>query len=278
MFLSNRIITSIGGVLTDVSETLSDPLATYQTIPLETGDALYIGSDLPFNHRWFQVQVANDVSASVSLSLWSGTEWNVVVEVIDQTKTAGVPFAKSGIIAWTPNRLKSWSREDSTADMADLSTLTIYNLYWAKLTVSANLKATTSLELIGHKFSSDAQLTNQYPDLAASDMKTAYKSGKTTWDDQAFEAAEYIIQDLKSMQIAWTPNMILDWAVFKNASVHKTAEIIYRAFGDDYKDQALEAHKAYRSAMNVKMFNLDTNQNAILEPMEARAITGWISR
>ena len=278
MLSNQRILIERSGTVTDSSVDLNEYLSGSVTLSIEADDSIYLGSDLPFNHRWFEITTANSSASAVSVYLWSGTQWNQAVDVIDQTSVTGKTLAQSGIISWVPDRQKTWSSQDSTESMDDLSDFKIYDMYWVKITFSGDLHASSSLLHVGHKFSSDAQLEAQYPELAQSTLKAAFKTGKTTWNDQTFEAAGYIIQDIKSMRIARSENQILDWQVFKNASVHKTAEIIFRAFGDDYEDNLVSAMKAYSKAMDIKFFNIDQNSDARLEPVERQVSTGWMSR
>ena len=287
MLRHNRVLWKSGvSTLNDLSKKLSDPLSGAEVIPFLTAtDAIFIGSDLPFNHRWFEVSVANNVVASPSVAVWDGSTWIPCVDVIDETvASGGKTLSQSGLISWVPDRLdSSWSRIDFTEELPDseiLSTVKIYDLYWVKMTFNANLRASTSLGYIGHKFSSDSDLFAEYPDLNNTDLMTAFASGgtKTDWKDQEFLAAEYIIQDLRNLQVIWSKNQILDPQLFKSASVHKTAEIIYRSFGDDYKDDKESSAQAYKQCMSKKSFNVDLNLNATLDEKETQPTTNWMTR
>lgn len=279
MLLYNRVILKQGSTLTDLSVNLNNPLSGNETIAITAAtDTLILGSDMPFNHRWFEVSTANASASTVSVYLWSGSEWNQAVDVIDQTAVAGKTFAQSGVISWVPNRLKTWGIEDDSADMSDLSSLNIYGLYWVKIVFSGDLSGTTALKYVGHKFSSDADLASEYPDLSDSNMKTAFTAGKTDWKDQAFSAAEYIIRDLRDAGIVTSPSQILDWAHYTKPSIHKTAELIYSAFGQDYKDDIAKANAKYKEQIKLRFHPIDQNKDAKLNPME-REVTGrWMTR
>lgn len=279
MLTNHRVIFKDNTVLRDLSIKMNEYLSGTETIAFVAGeDSIYIGSDLPFNHRWVEVSTANDVASVVSVSLWNGSEWKAAVDVIDQTSTNGVTLAQSGIISWTPDKDHSWMNEDSTEDISDLSTLKIYDMYWVKISFSVSLKATTALKYVGYKFSSDEQLTAEYPELASSSLKDGHTTGKTSWNDQAFVAAEYIVADLKSMNIIWNRNQIIDWPLLKMASIHKTAEIVFRAFGAEYQEEIQDTHKAYRSSLNMKMFHVDLNRDARLTEGEKLDTVGFLSR
>lgn len=279
MLHNNRIITKISGTLTDHSVQLSEFDTGASTIAITTSDALYLGSDYPFNHRYIEIGTANDQASSISVSLWSGTAWVSAVDVIDQTKVSGACLAQSGIISWVPDRDQtSWSPQANSKDISDLSTTRIYDLYWVKLTFSGDLKASTSLKYVGHKFSTDAQLETEYPDLLRSDLMTAFKAGKTNWLEQTIGAAEYIVQSLREKGIIISRDQILDWSLFQRASIHKTAEIIMSAFGEDYRDAASRASGRYKNSLDLKAYSVDQDKNAQLTPKEKAPTTEWLTR
>ncbi len=278
---NHRVIWKNNLTLTDISIEMNNYLEGTKTIDFVAAeDKLFIGSELPFNHRWFEVSTVNDQASAVSSAeLWNGYSWIPMVDIIDETSVSGVALAKSGNISWVPDRTASaWTAQQSTEQISDLSTLKIYNLYWVRLSFSADWKNTTALQFIGHKFSNDTDLSAEYPELSQSQIKTAYAAGKTTWNDQHLAAADQIIKDLKSKGIIWSKNQILDPEKFRLPSIHLTAAIIYRGMGAAYDDQRAEAFRSYKAAMDIKYFNVDTNANASLDDIERLQDTAWMSR
>lgn len=284
MLLNNRIFLSKAGTLRDLSSTVNDIFTggpEVLNLTTTAGDALYIGSDIPFNHRYFQVIAPNAAVASLGVQVWTGSEWQDVVDIIDQTKSAstGATLAHSGIISWVPNRrAASWAFTPFTEDMPDLASLRIYDFFWVKIKASASLTGTTSAKYIAHKFSGDTELFAQYPDFADANFMAAFKTGKTNWDDQSFLAAEQIIQDLRGLGIIWSSAQILDWQVFSKASIHKTAQIIYNAMGDKFKDNRAAAAADYKDNLQVRNYNVDSNANADLEPEEKTKLSSYLTR
>jgi len=279
VLLNNRVIWKDNATLRDLSISLSNPLSQTETMALVAAeDAIYLGSDLPFNHRWFEVSSANAVACDISIELWNGQSWKSAVDVIDQTKLAGATLAQSGFISWVPDRDHTWDMEQTTADMSDLSTLKIYDMFWVRLKFTADVTGTTALKYIGHKFSSDADLVAEYPSMASATLKGAYSTGKTTWTDQHFLAAEYIIQEMRAQRLVWSPNQILDWAQFKPASVHRTAAIIFTALGQDYVEELKSAMDQYKSALKIKAFNIDQNANARVDAKETKSRVEFLGR
>lgn len=277
---NNRVIYKSGSTFTDLSVNLSNPVSGIETVQITAAtDALYLGSDLPFNHRFIDINHSNTSDSSVSVSIWDGSQWIACVDVIDETKEGLHTFHNAGILSWVPNRYSgSWNRTDNTENMSDLADFSIYDMYWVKLTFSGNFSANSSIKYIGHKFSTDSDLFVQYPDLSSTELMEAFATGKADWHDQAYIAAEYIIQDLRERKIIFSKNQILDWAIFKNASVHKTAQLILNAFGKDYADQTIKAAQDYQAAMKLGVFNIDKNSDAILDQSEKFIEQGFMSR
>lgn len=281
MLINSRVILNKNGTLTDLTLPLSDFHSNTVVVNIDTGtDYLYVGSDLPFNHRYFMLSVVNSVAASVSVDLWSGDGWTAAIDVLDGSVIGNASMAQSGIISWTPDPDKSsWSYDD-TNEMPNsgLETLKIQGLYWARLKWSASLTDTMALQYVGHKFSEDTDLYVEYPEFSSSNFKTAFSAGKTEWNNQHLLAAEYVIQDLRTINVIRQGDQILDWRRFKNASVHKTAEIIYKAFGDDYENNLVQAKRDYKDSLQQKYYNVDEDRNATLTEKEKWAATEFLTR
>lgn len=269
MIRNNRIIFEDDTTLNDLSLTLNDIHSGNETIAMVAADDyLYIGSDFPFNHRYFKVSTANENASVVSVELYTGSEWDAAVDVLDGTASAGATLAQSGIISWVPDRTSGWSRIASTEDIDALSTLKIYDFYWARLKVSADLSATTALSFVGFKFSDDNDLASLYPELNTSSVKTAFSAGKTDWIEQQVFGADIIISDLIKKQRLISANQILNWEKFTLASTHKLATIIFRGLGDDWKDNLEDAEKEYWKAINMFNYEVDKDKDGRLDIRE----------
>lgn len=270
MLFNNRVVQKDDTVLTDLSSVLSDlngPGAALAIVAAE--DALYIGSDHPFNHRFFGVRpgAANAQAGSISVDIWDGNSWNAAVDVQDYTKISGVPFARSGLVIFQPDRLKSWGKESTTENIAALSTLKIYNCYWARFTFSAAFAMT--LEYVGHKFSKDNDFNLYYGDLNRAKVREAFFETPTpSWDKIHCAAAEEVIRDLRARKIIWSSNQILDPDQFADAATHKAAEIIYSPGNLGEEEKAADAAKRYKQACDKLVFNVDKDGDGRLEQFE----------
>lgn len=271
--VNQRVYHIDGATLEDKSVSANSIFADAATVDIASGEYLYVGSDLPFNHRYFKVSTANTNSASLTVQIWNG-EWVDAVDVIDQTTASGRALSQNGILSWTTPKNEAWQQED-TENIAALSTLRIYGFYWVRIGVSASLSATTAVQYIGHKFATDDDLGGYYPNLVASSVMSAYESGKTDWDEQHLLAAEEIVQDVRRRGIAWNANQILDWEQFRIAAVHRVAANIMIPFGADYRDDRAVALKDYEKAMNLKIFTaVDLNEDGRVDDDERRPFTG----
>lgn len=279
MAFTNRVILKSGSTLMDLSKSLNNYLTGATVLSLAAAtDAIYLGSDLPFNHRWFDVKVANtELSQIANVQIWSGSQWVNTVDLMDETTSGGRVFSQSGHIAFVPDRYKSaWSREHSTETIADLASLRIYNLYWVKITFSADLSLTTELSYIGHRFADDVELKAEYPELFNAELMSAL--GVASWDEKHAVAAEYVIRDLMRDQAIYSSNQILDWEIFKAAGVHRAAAMIYYSLGPAYNEHFNRAMVAYKQCLDLKYLRIDTTQSATLEPQTLRASSSWLSR
>jgi hypothetical protein len=276
---SQRVIHSDNGTLLDLSQSLRDFYAETAALPIVAAqDYLYLGSEFPFNHRYINIDTANDQASAMTVHIWDGTEWKQCVDVFDGTKVDGKTLAQSGIVSWWPDKDDAWQRDDtnySSQTITGLSAATIYDLYWVRISFSANLNASTSLKYIGQKFSNLDDLRGEYPDLVRPDVMQSFETGKTDWVEQEIRAAELIGEDLKARGVIFSKDQILSYEEFKSASIHKVAEIIYSPFNEEKR---VICHGKFKAAMNKKIFKIDENGNGKLDPVEKVQNQGWLSR
>lgn len=277
MLINQRVIWSNNGTLTDISLEMNDLFSGTKTIDFVTADDyLYIGSDLPFNHRYFQVGSVNSVSSVASVAIWDGSTWNNAVDVLDQTAVSGASMGQSGIISWSTDRNESWAREETTENISALSTLKIYDLYWVRIGWSASWTNTTNLTYIGHRFGNDNLLSAIYPDLGRSAVKTGHTSGKTTWNDQQVLASEAIITQLRKDRVVSSASQIYSWEMFQMAGIHKTAEMIFGSFGESKEFEKNLAKEQYGIEMNQIIFNnQDLNADGHVDDDERFGSISW---
>ena len=236
------------------------------------GDFIYIASDLPFNHFYLKhAPRANNIPATMKVEYY-GTTWHEVVDLKDETNA----IFQDGYVEFTPDRDNGWSSVELSEDVG--LTKVVYDKYWIRISFDATLKANCELSFLGNKFSDDVDLFHEYPIFNSSDFLTAFEAGKTDWEEQHVKAAEIIIADLIKKRVIIDAGQILDRRKFIGASVCKVAEIIYGAFGNDYLEQKREAASEYHKRLDLSQYSVDTNGDAILQPIETSIRQGWLSR
>jgi hypothetical protein len=276
--MQNRVVFSDNGTLEDISNYLANYRSGSKNIQLVAAqDAIYIGSRLPFNHFYVKLSTANTNASIMTVSYWEGDEWEEAVDIQDET--AG--FTSSGFVTFTPEPDVGWYRESTNYagnEIEGLEDVKIYDLYWVKLTFSANFSAGTTIAWIGNLFSNDDDLAAEYPDLSRPNVMDSFEAGKTDWEEQHVKAAGIIIQDLIDANVIVDKGQILNRRDYIDASVMKTAEIIFRAFGDDYRDDMKEARDEYKSRIHKKIHRVDKNKNGQEDVQERFNTVGWLKR
>lgn len=277
---NQRVIWSDNSILKDLTLALSDYRSDAVVFPyVSLDDYLYIGSELPFNSRYFDLGTVNNVAASVAIWLWNGSAWIPTKDILDSTDTGGVPLAKSGELTYAQDIDKSgWHCERTSNDIPDLAGTYIFNMYWTRWQWNNDLRSDMSLNYIGYLFSDDDDLLTFYPDLANSSLKDAYETGKTTWREQSFAASEAIVRELRRRNVVITRDQIFDTSILLDANCHKTAEIIYGGLGSAYNEAKAKAAKEYIDALNVKFNRVDKDANGTLDNWEKTNSLGFFTR
>jgi hypothetical protein len=273
-----RVFFKEGSNITEITKEINRYRSDTYLMSLATTDAIYIASDFPLNHFFVKMgDVVNAVSSSIVIDYWSSQGWVPVVNQNDYTEA----FSQSGFIEFTPDIDNGWLRENTNSSgqsVDGLTSISVYDSYWIKLTVDTTLTNNIELEYIGNKFSDDDDLFSEYPLFNDVTFITAFEASKESWEEQHVRAADLIIQDLKRKRVILSKAQILDRSILNPASVAKVAELIYTAFGRDYVDQKQDAKDEYNRRIDMSQFSVDTNNNAILEPSELVTRQGWLSR
>lgn len=276
---TTRVFYSDNGTLTDLTTDLADYHAnSYEfTDFVATQDYLYIGNIAPFNHFYLKVDSPSSVDTNLTVTYWDGNSWESVVELIDETNA----FKNSGFIYFVPDRNSCWHSEDTNStgnSIEGLTSIVVYDKYWIRVAIASDPTDSMSFKWIGQKFSNDNDLGSEFPDLLRTNTLDAFESGKTDWEEQHVRAAEILVSDLISKNIIFSKNQLLDRRSFTLAAVAKTAEIIYRSFGDDYLDQVNSSRILYNERLNKSIYDIDLNSDGILNKKEMGVRQGFFSR
>ncbi len=263
-----RIIHSDNGTLTDL--TLSAQNDDTMPLPLVSAeDAILVGTHFPVNNLFFDVNTVNSNTASLVTDIWTGVEYNVNADNLDETEVAGVTMSRSGALVMVPERDKPWNRVEDTSDSngpTELTSLKIYNMYWSRLRVTADLSAGMILNKIGYRFANTQMLQTLDPDM--DDYLATWESGKTNWDEQLQAASDQVIADMKSRGIILHPGQILRMDEVGWATAYRALMMIYPVLGTPLQFRLEDATLKYDKLMSLKRFTIDTNADGIEQRSE----------
>lgn len=244
-------------------------------------DAIYIGCEAPFAHKFIDVKVANAVAGTLSVHLWDGAAWRAVIDLVDGTAVAGASLAQDGTLSWTVDPdFAGWQTENDSTDVSGLSLgPRVLNLYWMRLTYSANMTATTELNYVGDLFCDDDDLETRYPDFRHQNLKTAYGSStKTDWQEQCAAAGEELVRELRRRGLIRRREQIIDSSLLNIPATHLTASIIYGGLGSNYVAHAARAIEHYRGSLDLSYFEIDSNADGVIDDGEKQKTTWYGTR
>jgi len=279
MFTSQRVFVSDGGVLTDITLDANDFREGSASMALTTDDYLYIASERPFNSRYFKLSAYNAISANATVEIWGSNGWFTAVDVVDGTNG----FSEDGYIRFNLDRenSQSWTKQDDSKNVLDVgSQVDVFRMYWLRVSFSADLTGTTALRHIGTLFSSDNDLFSYYPDLRNTGLMNAWETAKADWIEQSFAAASEILRELRRKSITYSRAgfSLMDVDLYNEASIHKTAQIIYAGLGDSFDTSEAKAAKAFRTALDITYHRVDVTGDGQLSQGEKKFRTGFTRR
>lgn len=138
--------------ITDYSEAAQDNDAATDVVlsSLDTnanGDALWIGSHLPFRGLSVDVDAANGTASVLSGTYWNGSAL-ADISLTDNTASGGATMAVDGTITWTVPTDWTAARLLAIGSSAASVPRSGEPLYWVKLVVSAALDSSTTLNSV----------------------------------------------------------------------------------------------------------------------------------
>jgi hypothetical protein len=264
----DRFFADNAGTLIDRTREWTNPYTDAAAWDAKT--YIYSASFFPFNHRYFDISTANDQAGALDVQVWYNNEWKSVADIIDYTKGTN-SLEESGNIQFTLDDDFGWEIEGDSSDITELASTKVYNAYWMRFVYDAAAGSALIINYIGLRFCEQSELYIYYPVFNNSALLDAYASGKTDWNDQIASASSLIVKDMKSRNFIQSKDQLLDSDRFKEACIHKTAEIIFSGLGESYADDKIAARKMFRDDMDKGNFVIDANASGTAERDE---ITG----
>lgn len=266
-----RVFTKLAA-LSDKSLDNQDDSLTF-AVNLNTSEYIYVAQRLPFCSLFAYLSVANANASVLSIDYWNGTEWKAAVDLMDGTSVGGKTLAKSGMIQWSSDRNYSWSRVSDTSytgGPTELSTLKVYDSYWARLKVSSALSASSALKELTYTFTSSQELKKI--DVEVDSYFGSFASGKTDWVDEIITVSKLVVTDLKSRGLIVAPGQVIELTDIYLPATFKTLELIYSNLGPSYEDKVKSMMHKYAEAMQVKRLTFDADANGQLDTREISGV------
>lgn len=253
----NVVISKIGATITDITGLVTDIDHAGCDITFGNNDALYIGSVFPFNALYLRLlaTAVNNNASVLTVSFWNATSFVDFIGLKDGTSLTGATFGQSGALTMLAKDDTCPASQDSKY-LAEIGNLEgYYGLYWTRLKVSLATDKVT-LKYVGQLFlDTDAAIYKQYPDLAATQYKAVYGT-KTDFLDERLIATDCLISDLVAKGQVLTGDQFLDWRLLKEPTLHKCAELIYKAQGQKYTEDRKAANASYIHALDTRKFGI----------------------
>jgi len=231
---------------------------------LTTTDYFYVGYHGKFSTRYIEINTANTNASTMSVDYWDGTLWSPVDDLLDQTNNGGKTFAQSGFISWINKT--DWKKRSLTGIDTDVE------LFWVRISVSADLSAGTKIYSVSNLFSDDGMLSEFYPELV-SDTRWL-PTGQTNFLKQHHAAKNLIISKLKQRNMIEAESNIIDINPVSIASIHACSMLILTPVATteamlEFYNRAKEAFDSELKNINI---NIDVNQDGVVSDFEKERI------
>lgn len=138
-FTDYSVQTNDASTDTDVTLSSLDTLAN--------GDAVYIGSHVPFRGLAVDVDSTNSTASVLSVYYWNGSAW-ADTSATDGTASGGATFAQDGNITWTVPTAWTKASLATTNSLASGTGMYTDPKFWVRLSVSAALDSSTTLNRV----------------------------------------------------------------------------------------------------------------------------------
>jgi hypothetical protein len=231
---------------------------------LTTSDYFYIGSVNKFAARYFHFGTLNTQAGTLVVQYWDGSAWTAVEDLVDQTQH----FTRSGFVSWVNE--SDWAKRAQTPITPDPE------LYWVRISVSANLSAGTSLKAVLNLYCDDTLLKKYYPELISD---TRYLPDAGNFLEQYEAARDLVVLRLKADQIIDDESQVIDPNEVCLAAVHAAAHIIlYPITNKETDTRATDAERKFNSELNRVRLSLDLDKSGIIEDDEKNYANVFVPR
>jgi hypothetical protein len=215
------------------------------TLPLETTHYLYFGKNKPINALYVEMgSVVNSVNGALTVEYHDGSGWVSVDSLVDDTNF----FKRSGYIQF--DRPTDWAEQTIGSEAQ----------YFLRISVSANVTPTMSIQGMNIVFSDDQDLNGIYPGI------TQYlQPSEDSFILRHENSRDLIVQDIRNQGLrkkrelasyyenidAWDfleVEEVKNWSAYLTlanifSSLQSNTTDLYKEKADDYEEKA-EFYKA----------------------------------
>lgn len=265
MLQSLRLFKSKGGVLSDLSIQNQEKNSSFFS-ELSPTNYLYVSQPHPFNNFHVWNKVPNDVASKIQVEYWDGTSWRMVVDIIDVTSQGGKTLSRSGVVIFTPDPDKQWQAIDKSDEIAELSTLKIYDSYWLRVSTDNAINVASEIEELSFCFATSDLIPDL--DFEVEQYKASFYEGKSDWTEELMTASKMVIDDLKKHNVIRERGQLLKIEELALPTVYRALMIIYKHIGRSFLEKLNDTRKDYERSLAFGNFTLDKNKNASVDPEE----------
>ncbi len=223
---------------------------------LTTTDALYLGFKERFACRYFQMGVVNTNAATLTVKYWNGTAYANVEDLVDQTNG----LTASGWISW--KNVTGWTKSEQ-------SPITDEELYWIKITTSANFSSGTTLQTILNLFCDAVLLREYYPELVSDSRYLP--PDRTSFVEQFNSAKNMVVQELIKLDKITDESQLLNPEEVSIAATHAAAYCILNGIpnpSDDLIARKAAVLKDFDFWIERARISVDEDNSGEIEPVE----------
>lgn len=257
---ATRVFFSDNGVLSDHTESMrtwGDPKLTFSWIASQ--DALYIGRTHKFNYTYVATSTINTTPGVMSMSYWDGAGWEPFTDLLDETSS----FSASGFITWEEK--SAWQKEKPSM-ITGLTSLTFeQELFWVKVTLSADSSASTAITAIKQLLSDDRLMSTIHPEILQYLPTT-----QTNFFPQHELAKDSIVNDLIMSGTISYEDQIKNPEDYILAASYKTISLILAPIPGDERIDVVKKEMAsnYSMALRKSAASIDVDKDEILNETE----------
>jgi hypothetical protein len=252
-----RVFYSDNGALSDKTEecrTWGTPNFTFSWVAAQ--DALYIGKPHKFNNVYLAIATVNTNPTVLTARYWDGSAWVPFTDTVDETSG----LSASGFLQWEEKA--AWVKEKPSL-ITGIDTLTFeQELYWVKITLSADTSASTSIKAIKQLLSDDRLLTTIHPEIM-----NYLPTGQADWMVQHELAYDVVVNDLIMSGAISYAEQIKNVEDYLLAASYKCVKLILDPIPGDERIKEVRDRMEinYKSALRKSAASIDTNKNEVLD-------------